>query len=35
MLDKFLNIFRIPDQRKRVFLMLGILAVYLLIVEFK
>jgi preprotein translocase subunit SecY len=28
MLDKFLNIFRIPDLRKRVLFMLGILAVY-------
>ena len=28
MLEKFLNIFRIPDLRKRVFFMLGILAVY-------
>ena len=35
MLEKFLNIFRIPDQRKRVFLMLGILAVYRLIAEFR
>src|ERR1035437_1479076 len=28
MLDKFLNIFRIPDLRKRVLFMLGILAIY-------
>ena len=28
MLEKFLNIFRIPDLRKRVLFMLGILAVY-------
>ncbi len=28
MLEKFLNIFRIPDLRKRVFFTLGILAVY-------
>ena len=28
MLEKFLNIFRIPDLRKRVLFTLGILAVY-------
>jgi preprotein translocase subunit SecY len=28
MLDKFLNIFRIPDLRKRIFFTLGLLAVY-------
>ncbi len=35
MLETFLNIFRIPDQRKRVFFMLGILLVYRLIAEFR
>jgi preprotein translocase subunit SecY len=35
MLEKFLNVFRISDQRKRVFFMLGILAAYRLIAEFR
>ena len=28
MFDKFANIFRIPDLRKRIFFTLGLLAVY-------
>ena len=34
MLDKFLNIFRIPDLRKRVFFTMGLLAIYRLGAQF-